>query len=40
MSLNAEVLASYKKIDEAAIDALLNKEIAANSKKIVVQIKI
>ncbi len=36
MSLNAEVLASYKKIDEAAIDALLNKEIAANSKKIVV----
>ncbi len=36
MSLHAEVLASYKKIDEAAIDALLNKEIAANSKKIVV----
>lgn len=36
MSLNAEVLASYKNIDEAAIDALLNKEIAANSKKIVV----
>lgn len=36
MSLNAEVLASYKKIDEAAIDALLNKEITANSKKIVV----
>ncbi len=36
MLLNAEVLASYKKIDEAAIDALLNKEITANSKKIVV----
>lgn len=36
MSLNAEVLASYKKIDEAAIDELLGKEIAANNKKIVV----
>lgn len=36
MSLNAEVLSSYKKIDEAAVDALLAKEIAANNKKIVV----
>ena len=36
MALNAEVLASYKKIDEAYIDELLNKEIAANHKKIVV----
>ncbi len=36
MSLNAEVLGSYKKIDEAAADELLKKEIAANHKKIVV----
>ncbi len=36
MALNAEVLTSYKKIDEAAIDALLAKEIEANNKKIVV----
>lgn len=36
MSLSAEVLTSYKKIDEAAVDELLNKEIAANNKKIVV----
>ncbi|MCD8225667.1 MAG: hydroxyacid dehydrogenase [Clostridiales bacterium] len=36
MSLNAEVLTSYKKIDEAYIDGLLQKEIAANDKKIVV----
>ncbi len=36
MSLNAEVLDSYKKVDEAAIDELLNREIAANNKKIVV----
>ena len=36
MALNAEVLTSYKKIDEAYIDELLQKEIAANNKKIVV----
>ena len=29
MSLSAEVLSSYKEIDEAAVDGLLNKEIAA-----------
>lgn len=36
MSLNVEVLNNYKKIDEAAIDVLLQKEIEANNKKIVV----
>ena len=36
MALNAQVLNSYKKIDEAYIDTLLNKEIARNQKKIVV----
>ena len=36
MSISADVLNSYKKIDEAAVDALLAKEIAANNKKIVV----
>ena len=36
MALHAEVLSSYKKIDEAYVDELLNKEIAANNKKIVV----
>lgn len=36
MSLNAKILDSYKKIDEAAVDGLLNREIAANQKKIVV----
>lgn len=36
MALSADVLTTYKKIDEAAIDRLLNKEIAANDKKIVV----
>lgn len=36
MSLTVKSLSSYKKIDEAAIDELLNKEIAANHKKIVV----
>jgi hypothetical protein len=36
MSLNASVLGSYPVIDEAKIDALLEKEIAANNKKIVV----
>lgn len=36
MTLNAQILSSYKKIDEAYIDILLNKEIARNQKKIVV----
>ncbi len=36
MALNAQVLSSYKKIDESYIDTLLNKEIARNQKKIVV----
>jgi uncharacterized protein YgbK (DUF1537 family) len=36
MSLNASVLGAYPVIDEAKIDALLEKEIAANNKKIVV----
>lgn len=36
MALHAEVLSAYKKIDEAYVDELLNKEIAANNKKIVV----
>lgn len=36
MGLKTDVLASYKKIDEAYVDALLAKEIAANNKKIVV----
>lgn len=36
MSISTDVLNSYKKIDEAAADALLAKEIAANNKKIVV----
>ena len=36
MALNAQVLSSYKKIDEAYIDTLLNKEITRNQKKIVV----
>ncbi len=36
MALHADVLTSYKKIDEAYIDGLLAKEIAANHKKIVV----
>ena len=30
MALNASVLTSYKKIDEAYIDSLLLKEIEAN----------
>ena len=34
MALNAEVLTSYKKIDEAYIDELLKKEIEKNNKKI------
>ena len=36
MSLTAEVLTSYKKIDEAYIDTLLKQEIEKNNKKIVV----
>ncbi len=36
MAKNAEVLTSYKKIDEEKVDALLRKEIDANQKKIVV----
>ena len=36
MALNAQVLSSNKKIDEAYIDTLLNKEITRNQKKIVV----
>ena len=33
MALNAEVLTSYKKIDEAYIDELLKKEIEKNMHK-------
>ena len=33
MALNAEVLTSYKQIDEAYIDELLKKEIEKNNKK-------
>jgi uncharacterized protein YgbK (DUF1537 family) len=36
MTLNASVLGSYPVINESKIDALLEKEIAANNKKIVV----
>lgn len=36
MALTAQVLNSYKKIDEAYIDALLKKEISGNRKKIIV----
>lgn len=36
MALSAEILDSYKKIDEAYIDSLLAKEIEENNKKIVV----
>lgn len=36
MALKADVLNSYKVIDEAAVDVLLQAEIAANNKKIVV----
>ena len=36
MSLNISVFDSYKKIDEAAVDLLLNEEIKKNNKKIVV----
>ena len=36
MALKAEVLTSYKKIDEVYIDTLLEREIQKNNKKIVV----
>lgn len=36
MAIHTDVLTSYKKIDEAQVDALLQKEIEANNKKIVV----
>ncbi len=36
MAISADILTSYKPVDEAAVDALLAKEIAANNKKIVV----
>lgn len=36
MSVSAEILTTYKKIEEAYIDGLLKKEIEANNKKIVV----
>lgn len=36
MNLKAEILHSFAEIDEAAVDALLEKEIKANNKKIVV----
>ncbi len=36
MAISTDILTSYKPIDEAAIDALLAKEIEANDKKIVV----
>lgn len=36
MVLNADVLNSYKKIDEQYVDSLLQEEIAKNNKKIVV----
>ncbi len=36
MAISADILTSFKAIDEAAVDALLAKEIAANNKKIVV----
>ena len=36
MAISADILTSFKEIDEAAVDALLAKEIAANNKKIVV----
>ena len=36
MKLDVSVLSSFKKIDEAAVDALLGREISENKKKIVV----
>ena len=36
MAVKAEVINSYKRIDEEYIDSLLKKEIDRNNKKIVV----
>lgn len=36
MAVSTEILKSFKEIDEAYVDALLQKEIEANTKKIVV----
>ena len=36
MKLDTSILTSFKKIDEASVDALLSKEISHNTKKIVV----
>ena len=36
MAVSAEILNSYKKIEEDYIDGLLKKEIEASNKKIVV----
>ena len=36
MALDTKILTSYKPIDAAAVDVLLNAEISANNKKIVV----
>ena len=36
MAISTDILTSYKKIDEAYIDSLLEKEIEKNHKKIVV----
>ena len=36
MALSTDVLTTYAKIDETKIDQLLQKEISANQKKIVV----
>ncbi|MGL4283539.1 MAG: four-carbon acid sugar kinase family protein, partial [Eubacterium aggregans] len=36
MAISAEILKSYPAIDEAAVYAILQKEIAANHQKIVV----
>ena len=36
MSISADILTSYKKIDEEYIDRLLGEEIAASNKKLVV----
>lgn len=36
MSLNTDILSSYRKIDEEKMDDLLKKEIASNHKKLIV----
>lgn len=36
MAIHTDILTSYKKINEAKVDTLLQKEIEANNKKIVV----